>query len=63
VTDVKSSAVNEDLTVRHNFIITGSKLAISGNPSICGLFRIVIGAGGTETPLKIEEPFIENSRK
>jgi hypothetical protein len=62
VLDVKSGAINENLTVRRNFIITGSRIQVSGDPADCGLFLVRIGDDGSETPVKVEEPFVQNSR-
>jgi hypothetical protein len=62
VLDVKSGALNENLTVRHNFIITGHKIQVGGDAAICGLFMVVIADDGTETSVKVEEPFVQNGK-
>jgi hypothetical protein len=62
VQDVKSGAVNENLTVRHNFIITGHRIQVSGDASTCGLFLVLMGDDGSETLEKVEEPFVQNSK-
>jgi hypothetical protein len=62
VLDVKSGAVNENLTVRHNCIIKGHRIQVAGDPAVCGLFLVLIGSGGAETPVKVDEPFVENSK-
>jgi hypothetical protein len=62
VVDVKSGAVNENLTVRHNFTITGHRIQVGGDAAICGLFLVLIGDDGTETPVKVEEPFVQNGK-
>jgi hypothetical protein len=62
VLDVKSGAINENLTVRHNFIITGNRIQVTGDAATCGLFLILIEDDGSETPVKVEEPFVQNSK-
>jgi hypothetical protein len=62
VTDVRSGAINENLTVRHNFIIMGNRIQVSGDATTCGLFLVLIGDDGSETLVKVEEPFVQNTK-
>jgi hypothetical protein len=59
---VRSGAINENLTVRHNFIITGHQIQVGGDAATCGLFMVLIADDGSETPVKVEEPFVQNSK-
>jgi hypothetical protein len=35
---------------------------VSGDEAVCGLFLVRIGDDGSETPVKLEEPFVQNSK-
>jgi hypothetical protein len=61
VTDYYRDITNEDLTAFRNFNIKGNKIAVSGDPSVCGLFIVELRVDG-EYPFRVSENLIKNSK-
>jgi hypothetical protein len=61
ITDISTGAVNESVTPGKNFVITGLKLKIAGNPMETGVFFTTPGAPGKpDVSVGVTENFAEN---